>query len=219
MEERYQYMQGADRCCFRLLLCVKKLIACIPATVGVLVATASLPLLIFSLPVWQCYHWRQTSHNAYYDGSGPTLGLSRNAQQLTGNPRFTDEDRRRWMIAIFWPALLLVGLYAAASFLICLAIVIICGITSMVTYVPVSLVRWLCRGCKVERLDGWMDGDKAILMAVWPFALGIGLPLLVLIPAGALVGALPVLLLCGWRKSIREMVKDDSMVLVSTAVY
>jgi hypothetical protein len=194
-----------------LLLCAKKLVGCIPATIGVLIATASLPLLIFSLPVWQCYHWHRISHSNNYDGSGPTLGLSRNAQQLTGNARFTDEEFKSWMIAIFWPALLLVGLYVAASFLVCLAIGGICAGTFVVTVIPASLVG-LCVGHPYR-----LESDATFLIAGWPFVLGIGLPLLVLIPAGALVGGLPFLLLCGWRKSIRDMVEDDKAVLVSNA--
>jgi hypothetical protein len=82
MDEGYQNMRGCDQFCFRLWLCVKKLVVCLPATAAAIGGVVTLPLLVISLPIWQVC-----------GDSGPTLGLSRNAQQLTGQSRFTEEER------------------------------------------------------------------------------------------------------------------------------
>ena len=68
------------------------------------------PMLVISLPLWKCC-----------GEDGPTLGRSRAAQRLSGEPRFDDDEVKAWAVALLWPLGVALALTAVGVALSCLA--------------------------------------------------------------------------------------------------
>ena len=68
------------------------------------------PMLVISLPLWKCC-----------GEDCPTLGRSRAAQRLSGEPRFDDDEVKAWAVALLWPLGVALALTAVGVALSCLA--------------------------------------------------------------------------------------------------
>lgn len=100
-----------------------------------------------------------------YDGTGPTLGLSMNQQRLSGEERFTSEQKKQWVLACFWPIVLVCGLAAFGLFV---AVGSIACASFVFTSIPAAIL------CRKSPMDLWRDEDHRTILALWPFALSIG---------------------------------------------